>query len=367
MKRTVLTEQTKLTKAGALNFPIDRLHLELTNHCNFSCEFCPDSKLDRARSFMDFDLLKGVVDEVAEKGIAKVVWFHVMGEPTLYPRLKDAVAYVSGKGLDPCMTTNGSLLTDGLIEELTEAGLKKMIISLQTPDEKSFGLRGAKVIDFDEYADRVASSTRKVIEEGTLDLTVSFLSSPLRRLIIPIVPDISIADNEDDLRVHLSTWAESMLRGTAYEGKMAEVRRKLKWIWSFKENVIELSPNVRLQTRVMGDWGEHSLDKGVRAFFGFCPGLQENFGVLCDGSLVFCCVDYNGRTSTANFKDTTIEEYLAGDEVQRVVKGFKRLRVVHPHCQRCLGDKNILNAVVRQIGSIVYFKAFRKLINRKAA
>ena len=352
---------------GALTLPIDRLHLEVTNHCNFSCEFCPDSKLDRERAFMDFDVLTGVVDEVSEKSLAKVVWFHVMGEPTLYPRLVEAVAYVARKGLDPCMTTNGSLLTHEMIGELTGAGLKKMIISLQTPDEKTFGLRGAKVIDFKEYAERVASSARKVIKDGKLDLTVSFLASPLRKLIIPIVPDISIADTEDDLRVHLSTWAASMLKGTPYESNMADVKKKLKWIWTFKPNVIDLSPNVKLETKVLGDWGSHSIDEGVKAHIGSCPGIQENFGVLCDGSFVFCCVDYNGRTSSANFKDTTVEEYLASDAVQQVVRGFKRLRVIHPHCQRCLGDRNYLHAAVRQVFSIVYFKGFRKLFNRRAA
>ncbi|MBI5026566.1 MAG: hypothetical protein HZC12_07555, partial [Nitrospirae bacterium] len=70
---------------------------------------------------------------------------------------------------------------------------------------------------------------------------------------------------------------------------------------------------------------------------------------------------YDGKTSTYNFNDTSIHDYLSKEVVQRVVKGFKRFRVVHPYCKQCLGDRNILNAVVKQIGSIAYFKWMKKI------
>src|SRR5213078_813094 len=47
-------------------------------------------------------------------------------------------------GLKPCVTTNGSTLTDRLVDSLLEAGLHRLTISLQTPDEKSFAIRGAR-------------------------------------------------------------------------------------------------------------------------------------------------------------------------------------------------------------------------------
>ena len=51
-------------------------------------------------------------------------------------------------------------------------------------------------------------------------------------------------------------------------------------ILTLSTDEIELSPNERLQTRLKADWGEHSLDKGVRAFYAICPGLQDNYNFL---------------------------------------------------------------------------------------
>jgi hypothetical protein len=51
--------------------------------------------------------------------------------------------------------------------------------------------------------------------------------------------------------------------------------------------------------------------------------------------------------------------------MQGAVKGFDKLRIVHPHCQRCLGDKNRLHTLVRQVGSIVYFKGVKKFFGKK--
>jgi hypothetical protein len=83
-------------------------------------------------------------------------------------------------------------------------------------------------------------------------------------------------------------------------------------------------------------------------------------GVLWNGDFVYCCTDFNGETSTRNAADASIREFLEEPEVQSIVEGFNRYRVVHPHCQRCLGDVTWSRSLVRQVGSIVYFKWMRK-------
>lgn len=355
-------------RIGVIRIPVDRLHIELTNHCNFSCEFCPDSRMARKRGFMEFETLKRVLDEVAGRGLARTVFFHVMGEPLLYPRLAEAVGYADRKGLKTCVTTNGSLLTPETLDSLVEAGISRIILSLQTPDERTFGFRGAKGVDFEEYGLRIREVARKVIAQGRIDLSISFLSSPLRRLIFPVMPEVSIADESGTLRTHLVRWAEFILRDTALEGDLEAVRKRLKRVRSFRETTISIGPNLSFMTRIMGDWAVHSIERGVRAKVGFCPGIQENLGILWNGDVVFCCVDYEGKTTVGNVRDSTVSECLASPVMQGVVKGFNRLRVIHPHCQLCMGDKNLLNAAVRQIGSIVYFKGYRKIFsNNKGA
>ncbi len=351
-------------KIGAVNVPIERIHVEVTNRCNFSCEFCPDSRMTRERGFMDPGLLEGILDEVAGTGLARTVHFHVMGEPLMYPGLVDAIRYASTRGLKTSITTNGSLLTDELLEALIEAGLTSITLSLQTPDEKTFRFRGAKGVEYGEYSERVRAVARRVMSGAELELSICFLSSPLRRLIFPVMPDVSIADTSKDLKGYLQKWAGYILEGTGFESNLEGVRKRLKRVGSFKENSVEICPNVTFKTRIMGDWAVHSLNSGVKARVGFCPGISENIGILWNGDVVFCCVDYDGRTVVGNVKETSIEECIGGELMQKAVKGFARLQVVNPHCQRCMGDKNHLNAIVRQIGSIVYFKGWRKIFSK---
>ena len=354
-------------RIGIINLPINRIHLELTNICNFSCEFCPDSKMKRPRGMMPIELARSVIDEIDRTRVARMLLFHVMGEPTLHPRLLEIVEYAQGKGLNTCLTTNGSRLDEEFIGELIRAGIGEIIISLQTPDEKTFSLRGARGITFSEYAGRITSVARKFLyNTEKVRLTINFLSSPLRRLIIPIFPEVSIADTSRDLKRYLGMWAEMVTSDTPYEDTYKDVMRQIQNIWSFKENTIRITDRFSFNTRIMGDWAIHFEEKNVNAAFGYCPAIQDNFGILWNGDYTFCCTDFDGSTSLCNYSSTSIQEYLQKGMVQDIVKGFRFFRVVHPYCKQCLGDRNILNAFVKQFGSILYFKWIKKGGNNHA-
>ena len=346
---------------GTVPLPVERLHLELTNICNFSCEFCPDAVMTRPKGMMQPELAKAVLDAAARTGAVRTMHFHVMGEPTLHPKLVDIVTYAAERGLKTCLTTNGSRLDERLLRELDRAGLDDIIVSLQTPDERTFRIRASKAVAFGDYADRITEACRMFLDDkGRTTMTVSFLSSPLRRLIIPIFPEVSIADTSADLKHYLRTWTARILSGTAVENRSADVVKQIQKIRSFRENTIRLADRLSFHTRVMGDWAVHFQRKNVDAAFGYCPALRENFGILWNGEYTFCCTDYDGQTSAGNFRDMGLLDYLGSDAVRKVVGGFDRYRVTHPYCKQCLGDRTLLNAGVKQVGSIVYFKLLRK-------
>ena len=46
---------------GVIELPVRRLHLELTNRCNFACEFCPDDRMVRPRGTMPLFLVERLV------------------------------------------------------------------------------------------------------------------------------------------------------------------------------------------------------------------------------------------------------------------------------------------------------------------
>jgi len=282
---------------GVIKLPINRLHMELTNVCNFSCEFCPDSKMKRKRGFMDVEMARSIIDEVSRgTRMVKLLVFHVMGEPTLHPFLVDIVGYAFKKNLDACITTHGANLDNDLLNAIIKAGAKKIIVSLQTPDDATFSMRGVAGLSFHEYADKIVSIARSFIgQRHETELTIGFLSSPLRKLIIPIAKDLSIADTSKKLRMHLKSWANKIIAGTEVEYRLPDVLRQISRAKCFKENTVIISDKISFQTRIVGDWATHFDQRNANARFGYCPGIQDNFGILWNGDYTFCCTDYEGK------------------------------------------------------------------------
>ncbi len=350
-----------INNIGVIRLPIDRLHIELTNICNFSCNFCPDAVMQRPKGMMSLEMAGSILNEVSRSRIVNRVLFHVMGEPTLHPHLMELAEYAHSRQVDVCITTNASRLHEGMLTALRQAGVKQIIISLQTPDAETFAMRGAKDLTFGEYADRITTLVHSALKDepgNPSEISICFLTSPLRRLIIPLFEEYNIIDTTPKLRKHLRAWATRLLGETSAEHRLLEACRLIERTSVFRQNYLALAPGLSFQTRIVGDWGSHFRKRLLRARFGYCPGLQENFGILWNGDYVFCCTDYDGRTSTANYQDMSLTDYLSQELIQRTVRGFQNFKVLHPHCQFCLGDSSILKAVGKQLGSILYFKYF---------
>lgn len=313
---------------------------------------------------MSLEMAQAILDDVSKFGGVNMVMFHVMGEPTLHPEMVEIARYAASKNVMVCITTNGSRLSRELLYDLESAGVRQLIVSLQTPDEQTFTMRGAKGISFEEYAGQIAAAAKTVINEDLkIEFTLSFLSSPLRRLIIPVAKEFSIADTSKKLREYLRQWAERVLKDTKIEHRKGDILKRVNRAQCFRQNRISLTDTLSFQTRIVGDWSIHFEKKLVKARFGYCPGLQENFGILWNGDYVFCCTDYEGKTSTANFKDCSIADYLGSKVVQDTVKAMERFSIINNYCRHCMGDTSHLNSLVKQVGSVLYFKTLSKKLN----
>jgi hypothetical protein len=164
------------------------------------------------------------------------------------------------------------------------------------------------------------------------------------------------------LRAHMASWAEWIVRGTRHEADLPQIVERTRRAGILKETSIPLTETLDFQVRILGNWAGHFEGPVSRARFGYCPGLQENFGVLWNGDYVLCCTDYDGQTALANAAEVSLRDYLSLPAVQAVARGFRGYRVVHPYCRRCLGDRHPAGALCRQVGSIIYFKLYRRLV-----
>ena len=62
---------------------MNKLQIEITNACNFACDFCPHPRMNRAVEHMDLGTFRSVVDNVVQQQIAPRIELHVLGEPML--------------------------------------------------------------------------------------------------------------------------------------------------------------------------------------------------------------------------------------------------------------------------------------------
>ncbi len=119
---------------------ITYLRLSLTGRCNFRCKYClPEEGIEKLprKEILSFEEIVNLVRAAAELGINKVRF--TGGEPLTRKDLPGLVRMVNEiNGIDDLsLTTNGSLLS-GVAEELSQAGLNRVNISIDAMDQEIF-------------------------------------------------------------------------------------------------------------------------------------------------------------------------------------------------------------------------------------
>ena len=337
------------------------VHVELTNLCNFDCGFCTNHLMTRERGMMDFDLFKKIINELSEEKISKRVDFHVMGEPLLYDKLIPAIEYVHSKNLKVCVYTNGSLLSKGLSAELSKLDFYMIVVSLQTPDIESFRVRRAS-IDFKKYTGQIVDFIKLMHASGSeTRIRIAFLNTRLSRLVdVPCA--VSGIDSKRKALEILKPWIETVysIEGFPYDG--TELDKALEKITLHRPLLIEVGQGrYSLDLPLLCDWGNaFSTSKIYPSRIGACFAIRELFGILWNGDLVLCCADFNGHTKMGNVASSSIMDILNSKRVLEIVQGFKRYRVVHPHCQKCLGGRSRAESLFRSIVSIAFVNFMRR-------
>lgn len=350
-----------------VKFPIERVHIELTNRCNFQCAFCPSTKMSRPRGSMDKELAKKLIREIATEKIAEKVVFHIMGEPTLYKHLGEILDYARTLGLTTTLSTNGSLLTESMADTLIDCGLAKINVSLQTPDASSWKLRGFQSMTFEEYQDRIIKFAARVVERrSSMEVRVLLLVTGIRWWGKPFSGGmkIKVVDTDSDLRTLLSQWTNKLYDLAESSGDTRYSREKsieaIKSVNAGAWHILHIHPNFALETYLLESWGNAMSESPIHnARYGYCSGLSDHFGVLCDGRAVFCCRDFDGKTAWGDANKESLVNLLNSPEALRAVRGFTRFRLVHPYCRRCLGSSSWAGWAMKQVGTIFLVNLLR--------
>lgn len=136
----MLPTRVKLHEQLPLKTPFS-VHIFPTYKCNFKCNYCIQAlsleamkKKGFSKDVMSYETYKNAIDGISEyKDKLKALIFAGHGEPLLHPDIARMVAYAKVKDVAQRVeiTTNASLLTKSMGDNLIKAGVDRLKISIQ--------------------------------------------------------------------------------------------------------------------------------------------------------------------------------------------------------------------------------------------
>ena len=115
-----------------------KIYVEITNGCNLNCDFC--IKNDRKNKFISIDEFKILLNNI--KDYTDYLYFHVLGEPLLHPKINELID-IASNNFKINITTNGYL-----INNIKTNNIRQLNISLHSFDDKY-------KIDINKYLDDI--------------------------------------------------------------------------------------------------------------------------------------------------------------------------------------------------------------------
>lgn len=265
-----------------------RAYVEITNICNMRCSFCHGhSREKRKMTPGEFSRVLSQLD-----GKTKYIYYHLMGEPFLHPDLPLFLEMAKNRGFHSIITTNGTLLNRERAEHLAPY-LHKVNISLHS-FEANTGIRHL------DYLTQVAEFAKAATALGTI--------------------------------VSLRLWNKGHDEGRN-DSTLTLLHRLFPQPWT------ENTRGYRLQDRLFLEWGDRfqwpDLAAPVQGVSVFCYGMKEHFGILCDGSVVPCCLDSEGAIILGNVFRQELSEILDSPRAKAMVHGFQCRKATEELCRRC--------------------------------
>ena len=109
---------------------------ELTRSCPLHCKHCrAAAQHGPYAGELSFEEVTRVIDSIAAR--FNPILILTGGEPMLRPDLCDIIRYAKNAGLRPVMATCGTLLTVEKAQEIREAGVERISVSIDGPDAES--------------------------------------------------------------------------------------------------------------------------------------------------------------------------------------------------------------------------------------
>lgn len=141
------------------------ISIGVSDFCNFKCKYCYHSTSIEnyyKEKLITWEYFLYIMDNIKEMCMLsgkKLKNFSIcgIGEPLINDKIVDMVRYIKNSDVSDRIeiTTNGSLLTHKLSEQLVEAGLTKLLISVQGTSNKKYKDVCGYDINYEKFIDEI--------------------------------------------------------------------------------------------------------------------------------------------------------------------------------------------------------------------
>ena len=221
------------------------------------------------------------------------VYFHIMGEPLLHPELEKFLKLAEDADLKVILTTNGTLVENQKEMLLSSKALHRINISLHAFEANDCS------VPFEKYIDDCCKFGKDM--NG-------------RKIVVYRLWNGGGADklNEEIISQMKKTFSDE---------------------WHVGKMMTELAPKTFLEYGEKFDWPDLSAEESDEKIF--CYGLRDQLGILCDGTVVPCCLDHEGDINLGNIFEDDMEKILVSPRAKAVYDGFTGETAVEELCRKC--------------------------------
>ena len=266
-----------------------KIYLEISNLCNLHCAFCPGTK--RSPHRMTLEEFASLLPKL--RPYTDFLYFHLMGEPLCHPLLAEFLAMAGAAGFRVILTTNGTLLAKQQEMLLAAPGLHKVNISLHAFEANDLSVPFSEYLDVCFRFGRAAEGKKLVVYRLWNSGGAEERNQEILQTMEAYFP---------------KPWVDGR-RGTAIGSK------------------------VFLEYGDKFDWPDLSARDGGQQVF--CYGLRDQLGVLCDGTVVPCCLDHEGDIPLGNLHRQSMAQILDSPRAKALYEGFSRRCAVEELCRKC--------------------------------
>ena len=274
----ILSRITK--KSFVLGSPF-ALSIEPTTTCNLGCPECPSGlrQFTRKTGNLTPEINKKIIDEL--KNNLTYINYYFQGEPYINRHLFEMIKYANQNNIYCSTSTNGHFLTDKNCKKTIESGLKRLIISIDGVDQKSY----------ENY--RINGDFSKVIA-GTKNIIKwkEKLNSQTPHIIFQFL----VVKTNEHLIDEIKALSKSL--------KINELRLKTAQLYEFKKGNPLMPTNDQYSRYKLNEDGEYELKNKL---YNHCWRMWSSAVVTVNGEIVPCCFDKDavnkiGNLHTQKFK-----------------------------------------------------------------